>query len=269
MAEHAIIFTFNDTLAVWSASHEESLFATSAVAWTECDVEPEEMVHSAKSWIGRLWNESAFAREFDDIGLLPEDALSVKQEDTSEIGEDARKWLKNYACQIWFRALKDHGVDDMGLAVQLADTFRAESEKSFAIFHDAADTLEALSKKYRLCLAARGLNTAQREKIERAALNQYFETIIVSGELGCGKPRTALFEAALNRLAVLAGDTILVGSNIEWDIVPAKELEIKTIWCNIMGEPSNGGIIPDSTVFTLSETPRAVEGLLNIRNTGL
>ena len=69
-----------------------------------------------------------------------------------------------------------------------------------------------------LGLVANGSAQGQRAKIERFGLEALFDSIVVEGELGVGKPDPRVFLHALEQLGVAAGDAWMVGDNLQRDI---------------------------------------------------
>jgi len=55
----------------------------------------------------------------------------------------------------------------------------------------------------------------QRAKIERFALAAHFDYVGIEGEVGFGKPHRDAYEAALRALGATAGETWMVGDNLE------------------------------------------------------
>ena len=92
-------------------------------------------------------------------------------------------------------------------------------------------TLDLLrSKGYRLGLLTNGDGETQRYKIERFDLAKYFETILVEGELGYGKPDMRIYRLALSALGLEPEDTCMIGDNLTWDVEAPQQLGIRAIW---------------------------------------
>ena len=97
------------------------------------------------------------------------------------------------------------------------------------IFPDTTKTLERLSKKYRLVLLS---NTAEKEgmeAVERYGLEEYFDEIILSGSVGLAKPDPRIFKIVLDKMNVNPEQVLVVGDNLETDIIPARTLGMKGI----------------------------------------
>ena len=86
-------------------------------------------------------------------------------------------------------ALKDVGLDDEALAGKIGDTYHELRDAGLRPFDDAIDTVEWLrASGCRLALLTNGSAQMQRSKIDRFALAGHFDTILIEGEVGFGKP---------------------------------------------------------------------------------
>jgi putative hydrolase of the HAD superfamily len=120
----------------------------------------------------------------------------------------------------------------------------------------AVETLQWFrSSGCRTALLTNGAGPAQRRKIERFALEQWFDAICVEGELGFGKPDERIYTHALARLAVAPSNAWMVGDNLTWDIAPAQRLGLRAIWIDQRGNglPDSAPCVPDRIVRALSE----------------
>ena len=59
---------------------------------------------------------------------------------------------------------------------------------------------------------------------------QYFDLVIASAEEGCAKPDRKRFEIALERSKCIPGNAVMIGDQIDNDIIPAKSIGMKTVW---------------------------------------
>ena len=79
--------------------------------------------------------------------------------------------------------------------------------------------LHQLRKKYLLGLITNGPSNAQWEKVHKLNLQQYFDVILVSGDLPWEKPEAKIFEEACQYLHVNPENCIMVGDKLETDIL--------------------------------------------------
>src|SRR6202047_4567606 len=142
------------------------------------------------------------------------------------------------------------------LAIRLADRFTAYREEEMFVFpgaHDAIDALKAHGVK--LALVTNGAAGTQRAKVERFALTHRFDHIQIEGEHGFGKPEERAYRHAMQALGVTAGETWMVGDNLEWEVEVPQRLGIYAIWMDVHGEglPEGSTVKPDRIIRSLSE----------------
>lgn len=61
-------------------------------------------------------------------------------------------------------------------------------------------------------------------------MRKYIDLVIASAEEGVSKPDRRIFEIALERSGCKPENAVMIGDRIDNDIVPAKQLGMKTIW---------------------------------------
>lgn len=69
-----------------------------------------------------------------------------------------------------------------------------------------------------------------REVLRRDGLEEFFDVVIVSDEIGWRKPHRVMFETALQQLGVQAGEALFVGDNYELDVVGAIQVGLSAAW---------------------------------------
>lgn len=130
---------------------------------------------------------------------------------------------------------------------------------------DAVPCLESLREAgYRLGVIA-NQPTSVRAALERDGLVPYFEVWGVSDDLGIRKPDPALFVHALQTADVAPDRSVMVGDRLDYDVVPARQAGMRTIWV-LRGEAPDDPTpdqlaVPDVAVKDLTELPAAVASL--------
>jgi putative hydrolase of the HAD superfamily len=142
------------------------------------------------------------------------------------------------------------------LAVRLAERFTTYRDEQMFVFpgaHDAIDALKARGVK--LALVTNGAADIQRGKIERFALAHRFDHIQIEGEHGFGKPEERAYRHAMDALGVTAGETWMIGDNLEWEVVVPQRLGIYAIWIDVHGDglPEGTSVRPDRIIRSLTE----------------
>jgi FMN phosphatase YigB (HAD superfamily) len=64
-----------------------------------------------------------------------------------------------------------------------------------------------------------GLSKLQRDKLKLTGLSGYFASVVVAEDVGAAKPDTAMFHETLGRLELSASEAVMVGNDLERDIV--------------------------------------------------
>jgi putative hydrolase of the HAD superfamily len=132
----------------------------------------------------------------------------------------------------WPDFLRRQGVDDEALIAEAHGIFRQEWFERMTLAEDASPTLAALRSRYKLGLITNGPSAIQRAKIERFGLAEYFDELVVSGEVGVAKPDPAIFRLALERLGVAPDEALFVGDSPEYDLRGAAAAGMPFVWMN-------------------------------------
>jgi putative hydrolase of the HAD superfamily len=65
--------------------------------------------------------------------------------------------------------------------------------------------------------------------------NSAISEIVISGEVGYGKPDHRIYQLVLSRLGTRQESTWNIGDSLKRDILGAKAIGIKTVWVNRHG----------------------------------
>ncbi|NNC94574.1 MAG: noncanonical pyrimidine nucleotidase, YjjG family [Chitinophagales bacterium] len=101
----------------------------------------------------------------------------------------------------------------------------------------ALELLNYLNESYDLHIITNGFREIQFRKLSHSGILPYFENIIVSEDVGKHKPHPKVFKHALDLSSANSSDSIMVGDNLEADILGAKSVGIDQIYLNSSGRP--------------------------------
>lgn len=174
------------------------------------------------------------------------------------------EWDRTFVRRAFRRLLAEHGERDDAFADDLFDAYDEAWPHHMHLFPDARATLEALGRRYPLALVSNGRSHEQRRKIAQLELEQHFEVLAISEELGILKPDRAIFRHALDALGVQPSAALHVGDDARTDVGGAKAAGLSAVWVNRLGAVAVGDHAPDAEVSTLAEVP----ALLGIENSG-
>ncbi len=102
-----------------------------------------------------------------------------------------------------------------------------------ALVEGAIDLLNYLKPKYRLHILSNGFTEMQYKKMESANIAlSYFDNVILSDVAGVNKPHPDIFAYALNKIGANRETVIMIGDNLQTDIIGAYRSGIDQIWFN-------------------------------------
>ncbi|XP_029449647.1 N-acylneuraminate-9-phosphatase isoform X2 [Rhinatrema bivittatum] len=125
------------------------------------------------------------------------------------------------------------------------------------------DLLTNLRKATRLLLLTNGERQVQREKIEACACQPYFDAIVVGGEHEEEKPALSIFQHCCSILGVRPEDCIMVGDNLDTDILGGLNAGLKaTVWINKnMSMVKSPSPVPHYTIPSVLDLPAVLTSI--------
>lgn len=189
---------------------------------------------------------------FFDIGstLVDEsDCYDIRLKETTENTDISFQEFKDKV--IGFAAVSDNPYKEAVKYFGLQKTkWYKELEKPYPF---TECVLAELSKKYKLGIIA-NQSVGSKQRLDNWGIGKYFDLVIASAEEGVEKPNPEIFKIALDRANCLPENAIMVGDRLDNDIIPAKELGIKTVWVKqgfATYQPNSN--MADYTINTLDE----------------
>jgi putative hydrolase of the HAD superfamily len=119
---------------------------------------------------------------------------------------------------------------------QLAIDYIAVLPNNNHLFEGAFELLDYLKSKYQLHIITNGFEEVQNIKLEKSGIRKYFNEIITSESVGVKKPNPKVFQFALEKTGALPAQSIMVGDNLEADIIGALDCHIASIHFNLHNE---------------------------------
>jgi putative hydrolase of the HAD superfamily len=243
----ALLFDLDDTLVPEEAS-AVAAFAATALAAPGADA--ARLALDARAHARALWRAAPTYPYCGRIGISSWEALWCRFEGDDETMRQLRAWAPELRRSAWARALADQGIEDLDLAAALGERFGVERRKLRDPFPDAA--LLADLRDRPLVLVTNGAACLQREKLEASGLAGHFDAVVVSADVGIGKPDPAVFRHALALVDAAPEDAVMVGDTLERDIDGALAAGLRAVWINRFGRPGRDGV---AAITTLDELP--------------
>lgn len=110
----------------------------------------------------------------------------------------------------------------------LAREYRERELEASSASPAAIRTIERVAETCPTGILTNGDGRQQRAKVERHGFDESVDEIVVSGDVGAGKPDRRIFDAARDRLP--ADDYVFVGDDYEADIVGARDAGFRTVY---------------------------------------
>jgi putative hydrolase of the HAD superfamily len=269
MSLRAILFDLDETLIEEASSDHASARATCEVVAQRRGVDRDALFAAIRKRSTELWLSGPMIGYCRDIGISPREGLWGSFDGSAELLSRLRAWIPEYRLQAWSAALRDAGVDDRALAAELAEFFVNDRSRRHVVFPESERVLTELCSRYRLALITDGAPGIQREKIRGSTLGRFFETILVSGEVGFGKPTPEIFRMALDALNAASHEAVMVGDSLPRDIAGALAVGIRTIWVNRRNRSAAAHHPkPDFQVADLRTLPAVLDANLSVSPSG-
>ncbi len=197
----------------------------------------------------------------DDLLELAFSVYKNVEEELSIIRKNTLKEISaKKALSIFFERL--------GLRVQVGMEHLKAYSKPFLeltrLKDGASEALDTLSSEYSLILVSNiSLAWMGKEVLRKNDLSSYFSATLFSEEIGYRKPHPRIFQLALQLAETSPYECIMVGDELEDDMLGAKNLGIKTVWVPWEHtHPRPPGYV-DEVAYSLIEVPKIVKRMIN------
>ncbi len=251
-----LLFDLDDTLVADDAATEDVFLAACALARSRHGLDPAALTAAVRRHAQPLWQAAPTLGYCRTVGISSSEGLRARFTGDDPHLATLRAWAPTYRREAWSAALADHDVRNTALAEELATAFVAERGARHWVFSDVVPTLARLRPAHRLALVTNGSPDLQRAKLTGAGLAPYFDAVIVSGEIGAGKPDARPFALALAALRVDQGQAVMVGDSLDRDLAGARNAGITGVWIDRSGSATvDDHPIPASRIRTLHQLP--------------
>jgi putative hydrolase of the HAD superfamily len=130
------------------------------------------------------------------------------------------------------RTLAKLGVAEEDTPATISTEFTDILPQKSAVFPFTHEVLDYLRPKYRLHLITNGFNDVQEIKLASSNLTHYFESVITSEHSGHLKPDPRMFAHALAHTGATAAESLMIGDNLECDVLGAYNAGIDQVYFN-------------------------------------
>jgi putative hydrolase of the HAD superfamily len=138
---------------------------------------------------------------------------------------------------------------------KIADDYVISLPVNNFLIKDTILVLDYLRNKYRLHIITNGFTEVQNKKIVNSQIKKYFHSIIDSETVGVKKPNIKIFDYALKVSGARSKNSLMIGDNLEADILGALNAGFHAIHFN------NNNEAPHEYCLILNELKSLMECL--------
>jgi putative hydrolase of the HAD superfamily len=247
-----LLFDLDETLILDEEATQAALAEILAPIAERYGVDASSIARSVQQHSAELWCTAATFPYCYRIGISAWEGMWARFDGAGDDMQALREWAPIYRRRVWTNALAEHGLHDAALADELAEAFLRERRLHQQPFSDAAAVLAELRPGRKFGMITNGASDLQREKIAATGLAHFFDEILVSGEVGIGKPEPGIFHHALQLLQADASEAVMVGDKLERDVAGALASGIRAVWINPNANTRSGEWTPDAEVGDLT-----------------
>jgi putative hydrolase of the HAD superfamily len=228
MALGGFLFDLDDTLIVEESFAKASLReSVKAISGNRPDDEVETVVLDS---VRALWCGGPSYPICIELGIAPWEGLWATFEGGHPILDALRDWAPSFRREAWSAVAAALWQNDPDIEAEMEHSFLNRQRSGHPSISGARQVVEALASEYPVGLVTNGPPDVQRLKLEQAELTGLFESIVISGELGHGKPDPRVFASALHELECDAAEVMMVGDSWERDVLGALRAGSKAAW---------------------------------------
>ncbi len=119
--------------------------------------------------------------------------------------------------------------------------------------------LQRLHNQRRLALVTNGLKEVQRKRLQNTGIEQYFDAIVISDEIGHAKPNAEFFDYLFEQLNhPEKNKALIIGDSINSDIKGGNNYNIATCWFNPGRKAAHSGVVPKYEIHQLDDLLRLI-----------
>ena len=193
-----------------------------------------------------------------DAEALMREVLEPLEADLETIGEDEVDYLAFYD-RAWRRAGLEVPAETL---YRILDLEQGCWDRAVRLAPGARETLEALrGRGLRLAVASNAPFPPEmmRRQVRLTGIAERVDAVVFSSEVGRRKPAPELYQSALERLCVPAGEALYVGDREVEDFDGPRRVGMRAVLCTALARRPVGPDVP--TIARLDDLPAYVDAL--------
>jgi putative hydrolase of the HAD superfamily len=249
----AVLLDLDDTLILEEAQARARLGEGAALL---DGVDPEQWQELVVGCARALWYASALYPVFKELGVASWEGLWATFEGSHPRLAGASAWVGHYRLETWRSALRAVGADP-DLASSFSGRYIESQRSGHPLLPGAADLVRRVAAAVPAVVVTNGPPDIQRLKLDQTGLRDLFSAVVISGELGLGKPDPAVMWHALEQVDVPPERAVMVGDSWDRDVMGALAAGVRAVWLNHGPLPA----VPDPRVTVASDLSEVLPSL--------
>ncbi|MDH5381074.1 MAG: YjjG family noncanonical pyrimidine nucleotidase [Cyclobacteriaceae bacterium] len=123
-------------------------------------------------------------------------------------------------------------LENKELCLQISNFYMEKGPQEIGLISGTISILNYLADKYKMLILTNGFEHTQHTKLRCTNIKDYFHHVVTSENSGFVKPDTAIFDFALNLCQIEPQHAIMIGDNLQTDILGAKNSGIDSVYFN-------------------------------------
>ena len=222
MSYHDLFIDFDDTLY---DTHGNAVIALSETfEWFHLDrYFPDPQVFYDAYWMANIDLWTRYSK-----GEITRDYLIVERfRRPLMVSETFRQEASHHT------SLTSHLSPLTSYIITISDRFLEFCASKPGVVEGAHELMDYLKGRgYRMHMTSNGFHEVQYKKLAACGLRDYFDTIILSEDAGANKPSPAYFDYALSVAGAARETTLMIGDNLQTDILGALNAGIDAMLFN-------------------------------------
>ncbi len=130
----------------------------------------------------------------------------------------------------------DYSISDETIDL-LANEYIRHLSSFDHVFPHTREILQYLSPNYKLHIITNGFQEIQEKKLQNSNIREYFDQVVNSEMAGAKKPNPIIFELALEKAGATPQKSLMIGDNLEADIMGAQAVGFHALHFNAHNDP--------------------------------
>lgn len=223
MSLRAILFDLDDTLVPERPAIVAGYGAIADRVWGASDDERTMLLHETARTVWLAGRPTAYVKR---VHFSLGEALYGEFIATGPEPDALRAFVPRLHAEAFEAVLPEHA---QGSSPALVALWKARRMQALAPYDSTRAVLDHWSQRLPLALVTNGASRLQHAKLQATGLADYFHTVVVSEEVGIGKPDPRPFQVALQRLGLAPDEVVMVGNDAGRDVAGAQAASIRAV----------------------------------------